>query len=117
MMIGSKLKKVREFNNFTQEYMSEKLNMSQSNYSRIENNEVDIPISKLQQIADILGLKVVDLIEFDSKYFFNNVNAQTIHGDLNVLSERERSLYEQQIENLKNEVVYLKNILSKTLEK
>jgi transcriptional regulator with XRE-family HTH domain len=117
MVLGTKLKKIREFKNLTQEYVSEKLNMSQSNYSRIESNEVDIPFTKLQQIAEVLEVKVNDLIEFDAKYFFNNVSAQTINGDLNVTSERERALYEQQIDLLKNENSYLKSLLNKALVK
>lgn len=117
MVLGTKLKKIREFKNYTQEYMSEKLNMSQSSYSRLESNEVDIPFTKLQQIADILEIKINELIEFDAKYFFNTVNAQTINGDLNITSERERNLYEQQIESLKREVEYLKDLLKSTLVK
>ena len=117
MVLGTKLKKIREFKNYTQEYMSEKLNMSQSSYSRLESNEVDIPFTKLQQIADILEIKINELIDFDAKYFLNSVNAQTINGDLNITSERERNLYEQQIESLKKEVEYLKDLLKNTLAK
>jgi len=117
MLIGNKIRKIREFKNFTQEYVAERLNMSQSSYSRIESNEIDVSVIKLQQIADLFEIKVNELIDFDSKYFFNNVNAQTINGDLNIISDRERVLYEQQIQNLKNEVDYLKKILNSALIK
>lgn len=112
MVIGIKIKKIRELKNFTQEYMAEKLQMSQSNYSRIENNELDLPFSKLQQIADILEIGITDLIEFDAKYFFNNVHAQTINGNINhTISSNEKKLYEEQIELLKNEISYLKEMI------
>jgi len=112
MIIGNKIRNLRELKNFTQEYMAEKLQMSQSNYSRIENNELDIPFGKLQQIADVLEIKLVDLIEFDAKYFFNNVHAQTINGNINhTIPSREQKLYEEQIELLKNEVSYLKEMI------
>jgi transcriptional regulator with XRE-family HTH domain len=39
MILGSKIKTIREMKNFTQEYIAEKLEMSQSNYSRIERNQ------------------------------------------------------------------------------
>ena len=112
MVIGFKIKKLRELKNLTQEHMAEKLQMSQSNYSRIENNELDVPFSKLQQIADILEISITDLIEFDAKYFFNNVHAQTINGNINhAMSANEKKLYEEQIEMLKNENSYLKEII------
>ncbi len=113
MMIGFKIKKLRELKNYTQEHMADKLQMSQSNYSRIESNELDLPFSKLQQIADILEISITDLIEFDAKYFFNNVHAQTINGNINnTMSNNEKKLYEEQIEGLKREVTYLNEILT-----
>jgi transcriptional regulator with XRE-family HTH domain len=112
MMIGLKIKKLRELKNFTQEFMADKLQMSQSNYSRIENNDLDVPFSKLQQIADVLEISITDLIEFDAKYFFNNVHAQTINGNINnAVSLNEKKLYEDQIEGLKREISYLTEIL------
>lgn len=112
MVIGAKIKKLRELKNLTQEYMADKLQMSQSNYSRMESNDLDIPFSKVQAIADILEINIVDLIEFDAKYFFNNIHSQTINGNINnMISDNERKLYEDQIALLKNENAYLKEII------
>lgn len=51
---GNKIKKLRELRNFTQGYMAEKLGISQSNYARLENDEVGISNERLKQIADVL---------------------------------------------------------------
>ena len=112
MLIGFKIRQLRELKNYTQEYMADRLSMSQSNYSRIENNDLDVPFGKLQQIADVLEIGITDLIEFDAKYFFNNVHAQTINGNINnAVNSNERKLYEEQITQLKEEVAYLKEII------
>ena len=37
--IGSKVRKLREFKDISQDYMAEQLGISQSHYSRIENGE------------------------------------------------------------------------------
>ncbi|HXA02953.1 MAG TPA: helix-turn-helix transcriptional regulator, partial [Cytophagaceae bacterium] len=42
MSVGSKIKKIRELRNYTQEYMADRLQMSQSGYSKIETDEVDV---------------------------------------------------------------------------
>ncbi|TAE49422.1 MAG: XRE family transcriptional regulator, partial [Cytophagales bacterium] len=54
MEIGKKIKKLRELRNITQEYMAEKLDTSQQNYSRWEKGEIEITVSRLEQIAKIL---------------------------------------------------------------
>jgi DNA-binding XRE family transcriptional regulator len=47
MKIGNRIKKIREFKNYTQEYMAGQLGISQRAYSKIENDEVSISIEKL----------------------------------------------------------------------
>ena len=53
MSIGLKIKKIREFNNLTQEHVAAKLGLSQSNYARIEKDEIKITDTRLKQIAEI----------------------------------------------------------------
>ncbi len=50
-----KVKKIRELNNFTQEYVANLLGMSQSNYARIESGAVALSKKKLQRIAEIFN--------------------------------------------------------------
>lgn len=52
--LGSQIRKIREFKNFTQVYVATKLGMSQSNYARIENNQVSLTDNQLSSIANIL---------------------------------------------------------------
>jgi transcriptional regulator with XRE-family HTH domain len=39
MAIGTNIKKLREYRNFTQEHIAEKLDISQNAYSKIERGE------------------------------------------------------------------------------
>ena len=41
-MIGYKIKNIRELKNFTQEYMAEKLDISQAAYSKMEKGDTKI---------------------------------------------------------------------------
>ncbi|MCH8555837.1 MAG: helix-turn-helix domain-containing protein [Schleiferiaceae bacterium] len=47
---------MREIKGFTQEYMAFELNLSQSQYQRLEANESDLRWSKILQICNILGV-------------------------------------------------------------
>ena len=112
---GLKIKKLRELRNYTQEFMAEKLSMSQTGYSNIERDETDVSLSRLQQIAKVLEIKLQDLLGFDEKMMFvgsmtNNNSAQGIIISSETF-ERERKLYEEQIKQLKEEVTFLRGLV------
>ena len=117
MVLGQKIKKLRELKNFTQEYMAEELNLTQSGYSKIESGEVDVPYGRLEQIAKVLELRPEDIITFNEHMVFNVMHNQTGNGLVihNQVSQTEKKLYEEQIELLKKEVEHLKSILDKVL--
>jgi len=80
MLIGHKIKKLRELRNFTQEHMATKLDMSQSGYSRIESNDVEVNISRLERIGEVLGMRPEEILAFDEKYVFNQMHNRTAYG-------------------------------------
>ncbi len=114
---GLKIKKLRELRNYTQEFMADKLGMSQTGYSNIERDETDISLSRLQQIAKVLEIKLQDLLGFDEKMMFSGVMNNNATGGQNgvIFSsetfERERKLYEEQIKQLKEEVAFLRGLV------
>lgn len=71
MQIGNKIKKIRELKNYTQEYMAQSLNLSINGYGKIERDEVDITIGRLNDIAKILGIDALQILGFDEKKIFN----------------------------------------------
>lgn len=110
MEIGIKIKKVRELKNYTQEYMAEKLNVSQSTYSRYEKDGNDLTVSQLKEISDIFDMKVDELINFDEKYIFNNygtANDKSFSVNYQAVSDKERELYEKTIKLLEDKIKYL----------
>ncbi len=114
MEIGYKIRKIREIKGFTREYMAALLEMSVTNYGRIERDEIPITLDKLQAISESLGVNYLDILSFDEKQVFNFVqndhskgyniyqqniyNSQEIAQKLNELEEKIQSL-EKQIQN------------------
>lgn len=116
MLIGQKIKKLRELKNLTQEYMADQLGLSQSSYSKIEAGEVDIPYSRLEDVSKILGLKPEDIVMFNEHMVFNVMHNQTGNGlVINQMSENEKALYQENVALLKEEIAYLKSVLDKVL--
>jgi transcriptional regulator with XRE-family HTH domain len=121
--IGAKIKKVRELRSFTQEHVAEKIAMTQAGYSKIEQGVVDVPYSRLEQIAKVLNVKVEDLVSFDEKAMITNqlnnhatITNGYVFSDKEVL-EKLGNQYEARITSLENEITRLHSLLEKSLNK
>ena len=78
--IYQNIKKFRELKSLTRESIAAELGMSLSGYSKLERGEVDITISKIQKIAEILGVSIEKLLNFDASQIFNVFNNQQVQG-------------------------------------
>lgn len=58
-----KIKKIREYKDFTRQAIADHLDISLSGYSKLEQGKVDISISKLELIADFLNVNTYELIK------------------------------------------------------
>jgi transcriptional regulator with XRE-family HTH domain len=61
-MTGRKLRLLREFRNYSQEYIAEKLGITQNAYSRIENNQTRLTTERLERLAIILNVPPQELL-------------------------------------------------------
>ncbi len=102
--IEEKIKNIREIKNFTQEYMAEKLGITQAGYSKIESGATKISYSKIIDISKILGVEVEELLAFDSQKYFNSFNNVKGNNNGSVTIQIEdgdvKKLYEDKIELL-----------------
>ena len=65
--MNDKIRKVRESKAWSQEQMAEKLNMSLNGYAKIERGETKLYLDKLEQIAQVFDIDVVELMQSDGK--------------------------------------------------
>jgi transcriptional regulator with XRE-family HTH domain len=61
-MTGQKLRVLREFRNYSQEYIAAKLGITQNAYSRIENNQTKMTAERLGRLAVILNIPPMELL-------------------------------------------------------
>lgn len=111
MKVGEKIKKLRELKNYTQQYMSEQLELSLSGYGKIERDESDISISRLEKIANVLGVDINTILNFDEKHIFNFNNNQTANGIVQNQYTFQGELIEKIIAQYKEENDYLKKLV------
>lgn len=86
------IKKFRELKNLTREELADKLEMSLSGYSKLERGEVDLTLTKLYRIADILEVSVSQILSFDASQIFNIKD----HSVANVDIEQQTNNYSDQ---------------------
>lgn len=108
---------LREFKNLSQENVADELNMSVAGYGRIERNEVDINIEKLEKLSHVLGVKPEDIISFDESALFKKANQQ-ISSDqyppINIhFQEKIHQLYEDKIKLLEDKIMTMQEELNK----
>lgn len=64
--LGEKIKYYRNLKGWNQTDMGGKLKMTPGAYAKIERNETDAPFSRLEQIARVFGITVIDLLSVSS---------------------------------------------------
>jgi len=105
-----KIRKLRVLKGYSQEYIADILKISQSAYSSIETNKSKLSIDRIKQISDILETNFLDLISSDKENIF--FNSEKKNADF---FEQERQNYEEKINELKDEINFLRNKVLKKL--
>jgi len=90
MNVNEKIRTIREIRNWSQEDMAEKMNMSKNGYAKIERGETKLNLHKLEQIANIFNIDVLELIKNDDKnvmFFMNDHNTNYYGSNESLTSE------------------------------
>jgi transcriptional regulator with XRE-family HTH domain len=67
--VAGNIRKVREYRNYTQDYLAAKLGISQNAYSKIELGYSKITLDRLFHISQILEVEVTQILYFDPSIF------------------------------------------------
>jgi transcriptional regulator with XRE-family HTH domain len=118
MDVGNKIKRFREQKNYTQQYMSDRLKISQNTYSKIETGGIKLTVERLNQIAEVLEVPVEQILSSDNQVFnFHNSNIEKFYGYIETLHENNKELTQKTIEILNNQLEYLKKENEKLLSR
>jgi transcriptional regulator with XRE-family HTH domain len=101
MNIGENIRKFRKEKDIKQTEIYEKLGISQSTYSKIENNRYKMDINTLKEIATILDVDIAKLIGED-KIIINHTNNENGSGGSGVIVTN--TLSEKLIYSLESQV-------------
>jgi len=101
-IIGQKIKKLREEKGITQETMAIQLDVTQSNYGRLEKDDRRLNVVKLLKIAKILDINI--------NHLFNEVISENFEpGNEEVFSQANKEVYDILVNSLRAEIQHLKD--------
>ncbi len=91
--------------------MAAELSISVSAYSKVERNETDLTISRIQKIAQVLGIDIAQILNFDATQIFNVSNnklvqalgakAENMHFHADDYKEKYIKVLEAEVQRLK----------------
>lgn len=99
-IIGQKIKKLREQKGITQEAMASQLDVTQSNYGRLEKDDRRLNVVKLLKIARILDVNI--------NYLFNDVASADATATNENFNQANKEVYDILVDSLRAEIHHLK---------
>ncbi|MDI9320753.1 MAG: helix-turn-helix domain-containing protein [Phycisphaerales bacterium] len=117
--VVQKIKNVRKQKGFSHENMALELGISQAAYTKIENNETKLSVDRLFQISKILNTPVYELLNVNPNTVFNQHNHEGGTGyqqQIDNLHQHNKELQDAFIKQLKDEIVFLKELLNKSVQ-
>ena len=112
-LIGNKIRLLREEKGLSQENIAAALDMTQSNYARLEKDDNRISVTRLIVIAKTLETTVTELVGEKANNVINQHNNQEAITYLNANFQADKD----HITSLKEEIEYLKKMLDRCMEK
>lgn len=86
MSIHQNIRIVREMKGISQEVMASELNMSCSGYAKIERGVTKLQFDKLQKIAQVLNIDVIELINLSNQGLIIMANDNKADNSSTILS-------------------------------
>lgn len=76
-----KLKQLRTEKNFTQQEVAENIGLSQSEYSKIENNQIKLDFEIASKLARFYKISSKEIIDFEKNYYIENFSQSAINTE------------------------------------
>lgn len=111
--IGNKIRLLREEKGLSQENLASALDITQSNYARLEKDDNRISVPRLIIIASTLETTVTELVGEKA----NTVVNQNNNKEANTYLQNTFQADKDHIQTLKDEVDYLKKMVDTFLER
>ncbi|WP_231458700.1 helix-turn-helix domain-containing protein [Pedobacter sp. Leaf132] len=75
--VAGNIRKIREYRDYTQDYLAAKLKISQNAYSKIELGYSKLTIERLFQISAILDIDVTQVLTMEQSELIKSISSES----------------------------------------
>jgi transcriptional regulator with XRE-family HTH domain len=113
--LSETIRLIRESKGFSQDYVAQKMKITQQAYSQMEKKPENMTLGRLKKLAGVFDVSILTLIGEDNPYYQSNFNQQGGQAATQMVFHQEsmdtNTLYERLIEQLKQEISFLRSNL------
>ena len=110
MKTHEKIRLMRELKQWSQETVAEKLNLSANGYAKIERGETKLNLPRLEQIATIFHVDLMDLLQPGGNGFICQINEGDNNSNISFYASPSNELFSE-IEKLKLIISHQKELI------
>lgn len=115
---GLRIKKIREYRNYTQQHLADSLNISQNAYSKIESGITKLTTDRLEEISTILDVPVETILSSEKQIFnMENNRIDKFYGYIENLYEENKEMQQKQMLINEKLILTLESLLDKINKK
>ena len=118
MNVVKNIRTIRKHKGISHEAMAIDLGISQTAYTKMENEKTKLTVDRLQEIADILDVKISDFLEVEPQSFHQEIHdndsvTAISHQQVEHLYQENREMYEKLLATKDEQIALLKSMLEK----
>lgn len=111
-IIGNRIKKLREENNYTQKALADKVHTSKQNLSRYENGDVQVPLQMIKEFAIIFDVSIDYLFGNTEIKNYTSITDITV-GEKNLINAYRKN---KEMQNAINKLLGISDIETYSIE-
>ena len=105
--VGTRIRQIREGQNISQEYIANKMELTQSSYGRLEKDDNRLTVTKLIKISEILKVSISALFGEKATHAIHANKVDNAQAQIGTIIQQ----YKEHIESLKEEIRFLRTML------
>ena len=115
--IGQQIRSLREAKGYSQEYMADMLDISQSSYACLESGKTSLRVERLFQILELLDTDIASLMNKKSASNHISNGSETSISEPRGISIPELKLvYDRLFQEMRDEILFLRSLVRKAPE-
>ena len=110
--IGREIRSVREAKGYSQEYVAEMLDMSQSSYANMESGKSTLSVDRLIRVCKILHINIHSLLDLESINLPLDGSVDEMEEkNSGVITHEVKVLYGELISEMRSEIDFLRSLI------